>query len=94
MEEWKDKVFKSVQRVEKAQAPPHVYGKILKRIRESKEETASNPQYWYAIAASIAILLMINVFALLNYTNQMEPTDEAYYSEIISTYNIYDFENE
>jgi hypothetical protein len=60
-----------LKKIKKVEAPDSLYANILSRIDFQKKDKKSN-QWIYAIAASIVIVFCIDVFVIVQKTNNQE----------------------
>ncbi|MCR6720174.1 MAG: hypothetical protein NVV59_07675 [Chitinophagaceae bacterium] len=102
-DEWMDRVLNSLDGVERAQAQPWFYTRLMARLK--KEETTT----WERISGlisrpsvaitSLCLVLLMNVFFLLqsdsdNSINSVAQTDQVVESEsLIASSSSFDYEN-
>jgi hypothetical protein len=93
-EDWFDEVFSSMRGHIKASPPNDLFEKINRQIN-TKEGKIINLRRMSISGAAAAVILIINVFTLYNYTqtstNQsVENVSDVYDQSLISPYQIYE----
>ncbi|MGB3467414.1 MAG: hypothetical protein WBA74_19170 [Cyclobacteriaceae bacterium] len=88
MEEWKDKVLSSLERIERAKPPTDTFDKIASKITNDEQSSS----LYLKIAATIALFLLIDVLVLFSFqsTTQETGSEADHYSSVVSNYNLYD----
>jgi hypothetical protein len=94
-EKWMEDVFQSMKGSRRATPGPELFAKIEGQIEASNGKIIPMPQWRYAAAAA-ALVLVVNVTALVYYNQNAGITQEevavaSVYSEsLISNYQIYE----
>lgn len=83
-EQWVNDVLSSVERVERATAPAGFYNKTLARIKDSTQISKASI---LRVAAGIALLVGLNVFACATFTKN-ENNQHAQLLAFASEYNL------
>ncbi|MEL6560712.1 MAG: hypothetical protein AAFQ94_21140 [Bacteroidota bacterium] len=87
MEDWKDDIINSTKGMSKAAPSADAFDKILIKIK-SKDDSHG----WIAIAASVSLIVLINTFLIIDYSNSKRQTvanSTDYSLPLVSNYNIY-----
>ncbi|MEQ9301577.1 MAG: hypothetical protein RIF33_23565 [Cyclobacteriaceae bacterium] len=93
MEEWKDKVIRSLSGIERAKPPTDGFEGIRRKLAARSRPNAEKGGQWMAVAAAILILVSSNALLLTNHSNKQQVVDTAEaYPEMITSFNIYDNE--
>ena len=90
MEQWYEKVIKSVEGIERATPREGVYEGIDQKIAEGKTAQAGSYIKWQAVAASFLLIMVLNAFIVIKHissgSKRVQET-ESYIS--VSSYNLY-----
>ncbi|MEL6537364.1 MAG: hypothetical protein AAFQ98_18225 [Bacteroidota bacterium] len=88
MSDWKDEILDSVHGMERAQPPAELYSQIQHRLHE--EATPQKPATWWAVAATVTLLLVGNIVGITQYQQrETTPTQDTGYPTMISDFNLY-----
>ena len=77
-----DRVMNSLEGMEQAQVPDHVYSNIRRTLAEQQESVNSSGYQWLAVAAVIALVICSNLFVISKHVNAELP------SEVQSDYSL------
>ncbi|MEM9326421.1 MAG: hypothetical protein AAGA85_12215 [Bacteroidota bacterium] len=89
MEEWKNQILKSIEGIERAQAPSGAFQGIKDRITNPGAGTHESDRFWIAVAAAIAFILLSNGYFFHDYIQGSSPGQETY-TTLLSNYNLYE----
>ncbi len=79
-EKWKDEVLNSLEGINRAEPDPELYAGIqakLGQMQESKRVQLVPRPYFSIIAASFALLIFANVYALTRQKSNVQTTDTS-----------------
>lgn len=92
-EQWIDEHMGSVERIERVKAREDLYDEIEHHLFSRLEEGFSSLQ-WKWVAATVGLLLMVNVVAVQLYVKnnqEVSPSDPISYTEsLMSDYKLYE----
>ena len=94
MEDWKDDILNSMKGDPKVTPSPDAFDQILSRIHTQKK-TIENGRGWMAIAASISIILVLNMFIINKHLSKNDSgakNQSGYFVPTVTDYNIYNNE--
>ena len=70
-----DKVMNSLEGVERAAVPDHVFSNIKGSLTDQQETTNGSGYQWLAVAAVIVLVVCSNLLMISNSINIEQPTD-------------------
>jgi hypothetical protein len=88
-ETWIDHTMESIDGINTLEAPPGMFQNVMGRLsRNNPKVIALRPQFAWAVAAGMALLLCINTITLLQY-NKSNHNDKVAVKEISAEYFSY-----
>ena len=90
MEDWKDDIINSLKGAEKAKPSANAFSKIQEKIAKQTPNKPGTKTEWWAVAATISLIVMANVYFLLSYSSTESNKADEMYSGIVSNYNLYE----
>ena len=91
MEDWKDEILNSTKGINKAVPPVGAFDQILSKVRRQGYHQ-ENSRGWLGVAAAVSIIILMNVFFIVNYSNKKNLVSQRgseYSVPMVSNYNIY-----
>lgn len=88
-----NKAMKSLEGVQRAQAPHGGFAKIQQRLADQRKQ--QQPSYeWLKIAAVISLVVCSNIWAVSTYlvADSTEAGTSGSYPQIVFNFNLYDYE--
>ena len=94
MEDWKNNILNSAKGITKGSPPSDAFDRILAKANEQKKKE-KNAFGWIAVAATVSIIVMLNVFVIVDHENDQSVTKQnriEYAIPLVKSYNIYENE--